>query len=94
MAFAYNTSFHRTISSTPFKVTYGLDARTTDFEPKELYGEDLPTQLYQRMQACHNMAKNLAMSSTDKAIDNYTKDLNKKLNPRTFEEGEKVLLKV
>jgi hypothetical protein len=34
MAFAFNTSFHRTISSTPFKVTYGLDARTSDFEPK------------------------------------------------------------
>jgi transposase InsO family protein len=52
MAFAYNTSFHRTISSTPFKVTYGLDARTPDFEPRQLYWEDLPTELYQRMQAC------------------------------------------
>jgi hypothetical protein len=40
------------------------------------------------------MVKKLAMSSTDKAIDNYTKDHNKKLNPRTFKEGEKVLLKV
>jgi hypothetical protein len=40
------------------------------------------------------MAKNLAMLSTDKAIDNYTKDHYKKLNPRTFKEGEKVLLKV
>jgi hypothetical protein len=94
MAFAYNTSFHRAISSTPFKVTYGLDARTPDFEPKQLFGEDLPTELLQRMQACHNMAKNLAMSSTDKAIDNYTRDHIKKLNPRTFKEGEKVLLKV
>jgi transposase InsO family protein len=93
MAFAYNTSFHRTISSTLFKVTYGLDNRTPDFEPKQLYGEDLPTELYQRMQAYHNMAKNLAMSSTDKAIDNYTKDHNKKLNSGTFKEGEKVLLK-
>ena len=94
MAFAYNTSFHRTISSTPFKVTYGLDARTPDFEPKQLYGEDLPTELYQRMQACHNMAKKLAMESTDKAIDTYTKNHNKSLNPRTFKEGDKVLLKV
>jgi hypothetical protein len=40
MAFTYNTSFHRTINSTPFKVTYGIDARTPDFEPKQLYGED------------------------------------------------------
>jgi hypothetical protein len=94
MAFAYNTSFHRTISSTPFKVTYGLDARTPDFEPQQLYGEDLPTELYQRMQACHNMAKNLAMSSTDHAIETYTKDHDKNLHPRLFNEGDKVLLKV
>ena len=94
MAFAYNTSFHRTISSTPFKVTYGLDARTPDFEPRQLYGEDLPTELYQRMQACHNMAKKLAQESTEKAIDQYSKEHDKKLTPRTFKEGDRVLLKV
>jgi hypothetical protein len=94
MAFAYNISFHRTINSTPFKVMYGLDARTQDFEPKQLYGEDLPTDLYQRMQACHIMAKKPAMESTDKAIDTYTKEHNKTLNPRTFKEWDKVLLKV
>jgi hypothetical protein len=89
MAFAYNTSFHRTISSTPFKVKYGIDARTPDFEPKQLYFEDLPTELYQRMQACHNMAKKLAMESREMAIDTYTKDHNKKLHPRTFKEEKK-----
>ncbi len=60
----------------------------------KLYGEDLPTELYQRMQACQYMAKNLAMSSTDHAIETYTKDHDKKLHPRTFNAGDKVLLKV
>jgi hypothetical protein len=43
-AFDYNTGFHQTINSTPFKVTFGIHARTPDFEPKQLYGEDLPTE--------------------------------------------------
>jgi hypothetical protein len=74
MAFAYNTSFHRTISSTPFKVTYGLDARTPDFEPKQLYGEDLPTDLYQRMQVCNKMAKKMAMETTGKQFTTTQKN--------------------
>jgi hypothetical protein len=67
MAFAYNTRFHPTISSTPFKVTCGIDARTPDFEPKQLHGENLPMELYQRMQVCHNSAKKLVQESTLKA---------------------------
>jgi hypothetical protein len=66
MVFTYNTSFHRTINSTPFKVTFGIDAKTPDFEPKQLYSEDLPTELYQRMQVCHNMATKLAQERTEK----------------------------
>ena len=94
MAFAYNTSFHRTINSTPFKVTYGVNARTPDFDQRKQYGEDLPTDLYQRMQVCHEMAKNLAHQHNQKAVDQCTKDHDKKLMPRTFKEGERVLLKV
>ena len=94
MAFAYNTSFHRTTNSTPFKVTYGVNARTPDFDTKKLYGEDLPTDLYQRMQVCHDMAKSLAHQCNKEAVDKYAKDHDKKLTPRTFKEGERVLLKV
>ena len=60
MVFAYDTSFHQITNSTPFKVTYGINARTLgDFEPKQLFGEDLPSELYQRMQVSHNMQKKL-----------------------------------
>jgi hypothetical protein len=58
MAFSYNTSFCQTISSAPFKVMYVIDASNPHFGPKQLYGEDLPTELYQKMQVCHNIAKN------------------------------------
>ncbi len=34
------------------------------------------------------------MSSTDHAIETYTRDHYKKLHPRKFNEGDKVLLKV
>ncbi len=59
------------------------------FWTKKLYGEDLPTELYQRMQMCHNMAQSLAQESTDKVINQYTKEHNKNLVKRTFKEGEK-----
>jgi hypothetical protein len=93
-AFAYNTSFHRTIGSTPFKVTYGIEAKTPDFDFLTLYGEDLPTDFYQRLQVCHNIAKQTAFNNTEKNIDKYTEGHNKTLKSRTFTEGEKVQLKV
>ena len=34
MAFAYNTSFHRTLKATPFKVTFGQEARTANFNQR------------------------------------------------------------
>jgi hypothetical protein len=89
MAFAYNTSFHRTIGSTPFKGTYGIEARTPDFDSRTLYGEDLPTDFYQRLQVCHYIAKQTALNNTEKNIEKYTEGHNKALKPRTFMEGKK-----
>ena len=54
MAFAYNTSFHRTIKTTPFKLTFGHNARTINFqEERKHYGEDKGTELFQTMQTSH-----------------------------------------
>jgi hypothetical protein len=78
MAFAYNTSFHRTIGSTPFKVAYVINARNPDFNARQLYGEDMPTELYQRLQACHNMAKQTALNNTEKTSTNIQKGHDKK----------------
>ena len=47
MAFAYNTSFHRTIKTTPFKLTFGHNARTINFqENTKHYGEGKGTELF------------------------------------------------
>ena len=35
MAFSYNKSFHRTIKTTPFILTFGQDARTVIFKNNE-----------------------------------------------------------
>jgi hypothetical protein len=75
-------------------VTYGIEARTPDFDSRTLYGEDLPTDFYQRLQVCHQIGKLTALENTDKNIDKYTKGHDKTLKTRTFKEGEKVLLKV
>jgi hypothetical protein len=84
MAFAYNTSFHRTIGSIPFKVTYGIGARTPDFNSRTLCGEDLPTEFYQRLQVCYHKAKQTAFNNTEKNIDKYTEGHNKTLKSRKF----------
>jgi hypothetical protein len=94
MAFAYNTSFLRTIGSTPFKITYGIEARTPDFDIRTLYGEDLPTDYYKRLELCQQIAKQTAFNNTETNIDKYTEGHDKKLESRTFKEREKVLLKV
>jgi hypothetical protein len=63
MAFTYNTSFHRTNNSAPFKVTFGINVRTSDYDSRRLYGEDLPTEMYQRMQMFYDVAKSLVRNN-------------------------------
>jgi hypothetical protein len=43
------------------------------------------------MKVCHDVAKNLAQESNEKAVDHYTKEHDKKIVPRKYKEGEKVL---
>ena len=61
MAFAYNTSFHRTIKTTPFRLTFGHNARTINFqENTKHYGEDKGTELFQTMQTSHDKLREVA----------------------------------
>ena len=50
MMFVYNTSFKRTIKTSPYELTYGIEPRTTNFATPDIrmfYGEDHGTELYQ-----------------------------------------------
>ena len=59
MMFAYNTSFHRTIKTSPLKLTFGHNARTINFqENTKHYGEDKGTELLQTMQTKHEKRPN------------------------------------
>jgi hypothetical protein len=53
VAFAYNTSFLRTIITSPFTLTYEMEPKTIEFNATTQYGENLSTELYQRMQHNH-----------------------------------------
>ena len=94
MAFAYNTSFHRTLKTTPFKVTFGQDARTINFNARRQYGEDLSTELFQRMEYSHEALRELARQCTGEAIDRNVRDHDKTAHPRTFKVGDMVLIAV
>ena len=95
MSFAYNTGFHRSIKNSPYAVTYGQQPRTVNFsEDRRRYGEDLSTELYQRMQLSHDTYRQLAKENNEKAIEENTEAHNKKAYPRSFQVGDKVLLMV
>ncbi len=57
------------INSTPFKVTYGVNQRTPEFDLKKLFRENYLTDLYQRIKVGHERAKNLTQTNDEKADD-------------------------
>ena len=93
MSFAYNTGFHRTLKSSPYAVTFGQQPRTVNFsEAKPRYGEDLSTELLQRMQTSHEIYRQLARENTEIGIDTNKKDHDKKIHPRKYKVGDLILL--
>ena len=93
MAFAYNTGFHRGIKNSPYAVTFGQQPRTANFsEQRPRYGENMGTELYQRMQLSHDTYRELAHKNAEKSISENVKQHNKKANPRSFRVGDLVLL--
>ena len=95
--FVYNISFHSTIKTLPFELTFGVQPRTIANPSPDIrmqYGKDFGTELYQRIKFCHQTAKETARENNDEAIEKSVAYYNTKVKPIEFQEGELVLLKV
>jgi hypothetical protein len=95
MMFAYNTSYHRSVKSTLFEITFGLEPRTAENSNpyvRRQYGEDLGTEMFQRLQTCQNLARKIASEYNDRSIEESTKYFNSKVIPVEFKEEDWVLM--
>jgi hypothetical protein len=90
MAFACNTTVHRTIKTTPFMKTYGIKHRTPGFSSHQCYGEDFFSDLHQKFKLVHQ----LAAKHTEKAAKEYSKEHHKNAVIHDYREGGLVLMKI
>ena len=91
LAFAYNTSLHRTLKATPFFLTYGVEHRAPSFPNPDMqrcYGESTPAQWYNTLQH----ARNIAAQHTATAIHNMQQQHNATAQPHTYAIGQMVWL--
>jgi hypothetical protein len=89
MAFAYNTALHRSIKSTPFFLTYGIDARLPSLPDPDLnryYGQSDVAAWYATLQHCHQIA-----AQNNVQASNYMQSqFNKKASPYNYVVGQMV----
>jgi transposase InsO family protein len=57
LMFSYNTTFHRSLKTSPFFMTFGIHPRLPAEIVQPQYGSDLPTELMQRLQVARNVAR-------------------------------------
>jgi hypothetical protein len=70
LMFSYNTSFHKSIQTTPFFLTFGMQPRLPNFPAPDLnrkfYGESTAADLHQRMLYARDLARRNNIEATDK----------------------------
>ena len=92
LMFAYNTSYHRSIKTSPFFLTYGMEPRTPTFPGPEIrrtfYGESATDELIQRLFQARDVARRINEESTE----GYREQFNKKAQPHSYQVGQLVLL--
>ena len=77
LAFSYNTSFHRTVKTTPFMLTFGQEARLPSFPNPEIqrrYGESSPSEWLARLQQTRELATGQSIKASDKMVLDHDKD--------------------
>jgi hypothetical protein len=74
---SYNTSYHSTITTTPFELLFGERPRLPSFPNPEIqrlhYGESTSAERYQLLQEIRFLAKNIANDNGAKISDNFDK---------------------
>jgi hypothetical protein len=91
MAFAYNTSVHRSIKTTPFFLTHGVEPRYPSFRNPDVqryYGESQAAEWYNTLQQCRQIAVQHSLGATATAEQGY----NAKAQPHKFTQGQMVWL--
>ena len=86
--FCYNTSYHSTTRSTPFKLTYGMKPRLPSLPIPELqrisYGEGFVSERLQLLKK----AREIALADSFKAGDSYKATHDKKASQHNLQEGD------
>jgi hypothetical protein len=92
LMFSYNTSFHSTIKTSPFFLTYGMEPRlptlpTPDLQRK-FYGESTTDDLIRKLL----LTRDIARRNSEVASEEAERQFNKKAEPHAFLPDQLVLL--
>jgi len=92
LMFSYNTSFHRTIKTSPFFLTYGMEPQlpalpTPDLRRK-FYGESTTDNLIRKLL----LTRDIARRNSEVASEEAERQFNKKAEPHAFLPDQLVLL--
>ena len=93
LAFSYNTSLHRTVKTTPFFLTYGVEPRIPGLKGPDGavdYGEDPVTEWVTRLK----QARDLAAQNSWAANEKYKEHHDAKADPHKFVVGQQVLVDI
>ena len=93
LSFAYNTSYHSTISTTPFELLFGVKARLPSFPNPDIqkihYGENFAAERLNILQKARSLAHQHA---TLKGAE-YKSDHDKRAKQHNFQPGQQVMLR-
>ena len=93
MAFAYNTALHRSIKSTPFFLTFGIEPRLPslpDPDIKRYYGQSDVAAWYATLHHC----RQVAIQNNLNASDHMQSQFNKKAAPYNYTVGQLIWIDI